>query len=96
MNELRMMLEKLKEDPESVEKLQEEVKKRNLSEGIKDFEKQYAGRINEFIASLNEKGEMTNEQKARMVLEMKNRLPKQSQEQFSAVVSAMKDYLKKM
>jgi len=45
---------------------------------------------------MNERGEMTNEEKAKMVLEMKNKLPKRSQEQFSQVLGAMKDYLKKM
>ena len=96
LGELQNMIEKLKNDPDKTEQLKKEIKDRDLMDTAKAFEKQYAGKINDFIASMNERGEMTNEEKAKMVLEMKNKLPKRSQEQFSQVLGAMKDYLKKM
>ncbi|MBR6801679.1 MAG: hypothetical protein IKM61_08010 [Eubacteriaceae bacterium] len=94
INDIRDIIEKIKNDPSRVDELKNEVHEKGLEDRIKDFEKKYSGKINDFMAELAKKGEMTDEEKARLVLKMKKSLPKDTQKQLSDVIRSMKEYLK--
>ncbi len=62
---------------------------------LKDLKNKWLNQINSFIEQMNAKGDMTSEEKAALVVEMKNKLSPSQQKQFSAVMNALKKYLKK-
>lgn len=88
-------LKKSKKGESGLENLEKEIKERGLEKQINSFEKKYSGQISDFIKELNQKGEMTNEEKTKMVIEMKKKLSSEQQKQFEMIMSAMKGYLKK-
>ncbi len=94
INDLRNIIETMKNDPNQVNELKKEVEKRNLQPKIKEFERQYGDKISEMMQEINAKGEMSDEEKARMILDMKKKLPKDTQKQLSSVISAMKNYIR--
>lgn len=89
------LIEALKNDPGSVDKIKREIEQKGLDGKARDFEKKYSGKINDFIAQMNERGELSREEKAKMVLEMKKKLSPDQQAQFGSVLEAVKGYLKK-
>jgi len=93
IRDIQNIIDHMKNDPNGLDELKKQVKENGLEGKVKDFERQYGKKINEFITALNEKGEMTDEQKARMMIEMKRKLPKETQTQFSAILRSMKEYL---
>ena len=94
-SDINSILRDLKNSGTDVDKLKEEIDKRGLTKDAAKFEKQYKNQINSFIEQMNAKGDMTSEEKAALVVEMKNKLSPSQQKQFSAVMNALKKYLKK-
>ena len=78
-----------------VEKLKKEVHDKGLDKKVDEFGKKYGSQVNQFIKELNAKGDLTNEEKTKMVMEMKQKLTPEQQKQFNTVLSALKGYLKK-
>lgn len=94
INDIRNIIEQMNKDPGAVSELKKEIHDKGLEGRINDFEKQYGSKINEFMTELNKKGPMTDEEKARLVVNMKKSLPKDTQKQLTNVIKAMKNYLK--
>ncbi len=94
LSDVKNIIEAMKNDPDSTDRLRKEVLEKGLEPKIREFERQYGDKIQDIIRTVNAKGEMTDEEKARMIMDMKRKLPKDSRRQLSAVISAMKNYMK--
>ena len=94
LTDIKNIIEQMKNDPDQTQRLKKEVHDKGLEPKIQEFQQKYGDKINEMMRSINEKGDMTDEEKARMILNMKKSLPKDTQKQLSSVISAMKEYMK--
>ncbi len=95
IDEMQSIIKDLKNSKEDVDKLQKKIKEKGLDKQIEKFDKKYSGQINEFVKELNKKGDLSKEEKAKMVMEMKKKLSPEQQTQFETIMSALKGYLKK-
>lgn len=95
IDEMQSIINELKNSKDDVHELEKTIKDKGLEKHIDQFEKKYSGQINDFIKEMNQKGDMSNEEKAKLVMEMKKKLTPEQQKQFNTILSALKGYLKK-
>lgn len=82
-------------DSEKLSKLKTEADKRGVMDKAKDLEEEYAPKFKEFLRKNPGLSNLSNEEKARVILEYKAKLPKREQEQFEKVLKMLKMYVKK-
>jgi superoxide dismutase len=95
IDEMQSIINDLKNSQSNINELEKTIKDRGLEKHIDKFEKTYSGQINDFIKELKQKGDMSKEEKAKLVMEMKKKLTPEQQKQFNTILSALKGYLKK-
>lgn len=79
----------------SFEKLKDEANRKGVMEKAEKLEEEYAPRFRQFLKENGDLSNLSNEEKARVILEYKEKLPKKEQEQFEKVLSLLKSYVKK-
>ena len=79
----------------SFEKLKDEANRKGVMEKAERLEEEYAPRFRQFLKENGDLSNLSNEEKARVILEYKEKLPKKEQEQFEKVLSLLKSYVKK-
>ena len=87
-------MDKLKKKDIDVNKLKKMVEAKGLGGKSDEFGKKYGSVINDFTNKVKDKN-LSNEEKARMIADMKDELSPKEQRQFDTVLKALKGYLKK-
>ncbi len=95
MDDIQSVLKKLKISEDEADNLRAEVERRGLKGEVADFEKKYAKQLNEYLKSADIREGMSREEKAKAVMDIQSKLSPEQQKQFKAVMSALKNYLKK-
>ena len=81
---------------DSVEKLKDVASKKGVMEKAEALEQEYAPKFQEFMRDHGDLAHLNNEEKARVILEYKEKLPMEEQKQFDKVLDMLKSYVKKV
>ncbi len=94
INELKSIIRELKNSENDVEGLKQEIKDKGLEADVNDFGKKYGPQIKKFMQDVDGKNGMSDEEKARMVMRLQEKMTPEQQKQFKKVVGTLKNYLK--
>ncbi|WP_290772207.1 hypothetical protein [Anaerofustis sp.] len=83
-------------DDNSIDKLKNEAQKKGVMDKAKELEEEYAPKFQQFIRENGDLTHLSNEEKARVILEYKERLSPKEQKQFDNILNMLKSYVKKI
>ncbi|NLW71063.1 MAG: hypothetical protein GX061_08300 [Eubacteriaceae bacterium] len=95
VEDIRSVIENLRMSETEMDSLKNEVNRRGLEGEIAQFTKKYSNQINEIVKNAGKAGNMSNEQKTQMVMDLQDKLSPSQQKQFKTILSALKNYMKK-
>ena len=95
VEDIRSVIENLRMSETEMDSLKNEVNRRGLEGEIAQYTKKYSNQINEIVKNAGKAGNMSNEQKTQMVMDLQDKLSPSQQKQFKTILSALKNYMKK-
>ncbi len=95
-NDLRQTIQFLSgagADDEMIKKIKSDIKEKGLTDKINEIENQYAPLINEYLKRIEKSETQSNEEKARILMELKKSLSQSEQRQFEKFMKMLKIYI---
>ncbi len=81
-------------DEGMINKLKKEVDKKGLDSKVSDLEKEYSPKLQELMEENNNFEGLSNEEKARLIIEYKDKLSDKDKKQFSKILKMINMYNK--
>lgn len=92
MNDLKKKDDGIYKD--KIKELQNTIGKDKLDKKMKEIESKYGDRLNDYVNKVqNFSKSATNEEKAKMIMDMKNKLSADDQKKFDKAISVFKKYM---
>ena len=95
INDLKSIISNLKVSEGEIENLKQEIRDKGLDKEVSEFEKKYGSQVQSFINQLDANGGMSTEEKAKMVMDLQEKMSPEQQKQFKTAITTIKNYLKK-
>jgi len=89
------MAKNLNINEDSLDRLKDAANKKGVMGKAEELEREIAPKFQEFINNNGDLGNLSNEEKARLILDYKEKLSKEEQKQFDKVLDMLKSYVKK-
>lgn len=80
---------------DDVDELSSKAEEEGVLEKAEELEREYAPRFSQFLSENGDISSMSNEEKARLIMEYKENLSKKEQKQFEKVLNMLKTYIHK-